>query len=130
MVVQCNLRGEDHLFNYQAYTDQSDAIFVYNHRAHTCQNVLQHTRERILSPGTSPGDVPPVEVCPHKQEKQPLQLLFRHYLTQVDCGSGSICYPSKDLIGTTAAFISGYLDIHALKESQMYTLQTNSNRSA
>lgn len=63
----------------------------------TCQDVLQHAGEGILSPGSSPGDVAPVEVCPHKQEQQTLQLLLRHHLTQVDCGSCGIGNPGKDL---------------------------------
>lgn len=66
---------------------------------HTCQDVLEHTCEGILSPGASPGNVSPVELGPHQQEEEPLHLLLRHHLTQVDGGSGGAGDPSKHLKG-------------------------------
>lgn len=63
----------------------------------TCEDILQHTREGILSPRTPPGNVPPVEFSPNKQEEETFHLLLRHHLTQVDCGSGGAGDPSEDL---------------------------------
>lgn len=63
----------------------------------TCQDVLEHAGQGVLSPGAPPGDVPSVELRPHQQEEEPLHLLLRHHLTQVDGGSGGAGDASEHL---------------------------------
>lgn len=80
-------------------THTSHIHHIKHHRSQrpTRQDVLQHAGEGVLCPGSAPGDVPPVEVCPHQEEQQTLQLVLRYHLTEVDGGPRGIGYPGQHL---------------------------------